>query len=225
YLNSRNIKIQTDLTKVTGEARRILYTTRDFNITTISKRVFGSELPVKTTDEFIVLEKGRERVELTDDKLIIIDEIVNGKDLFKDIDDLKKAAYKYLDDLGYKKRNLSLRSEIYSDDVKHLTLIEKYQGALLFDQEINISLHKDGFLELSIPAKIVKKNTASIEVLTPYQLLVMANLPKGSVVTRIDFGYKQINEGELYDTPVWCVILDNNTQLFYNACTGEKLNE
>ena len=126
--------------------------------------------------------------------------------------------------MGYKKRNLSLVSELESEDAKHLTFLIKYQGALLFDQEINISLSKDGILELFLPVKIVKKYTAPIEIITPYQLLVMANLPEGTIVSSVDFGYRQINEGELYATPVWRVVLDNNNHLYFNALTGGKLD-
>jgi len=52
----------------------------------------------------------------------------------------------------------------------------------------------------------------------------MANLPEGSIVKSVDFGYKQISEGELYATPVWRVVLDGQGQLFFNAVTGEKLD-
>lgn len=224
YLNSRNIQIATDLKNTSEKARRILYTTREFNLSKLSQVVFGNQEVRKTSVEAIVYEKGNERIELTDDRLKITDQIDHGKKLFNNMDDFRKEVYSYLAKLGYKKRNLSLVSELESEDAKHLTFLIKYQGALLFDQEINISLSKDGILELFLPVKIVKKYTAPIEIITPYQLLVMANLPEGTIVSSVDFGYRQINEGELYATPVWRVVLDNNNHLYFNALTGGKLD-
>mgnify|MGYP001165594047 FL=1 len=223
FLKSRNIEIMTDLSKIPGKAKRILYTTREFDLQKLSELVFGTELPFEERGDALVCEKGMEIIALTDDQLTITDQNGFGHERFNDMDQFQRKAYSYLARLGFRKRDLCLDS-VYEPDEKILDFYVKYNGALLFDQKINVILLEDGTLKISVPAKIVKKNTAPLEIISPYQLLVMANLPEGSIVKSVDFGYKQISEGELYATPVWRVVLDGQGQLFFNAVTGEKLD-
>ncbi|NLM73030.1 MAG: hypothetical protein GX184_03235 [Clostridiaceae bacterium] len=226
YLNSRNIVLKADFSDVPATAGRIEYETRNLDLNRISMSVLKTKInPVSTGDSIIYTHEGRS-IELTDEELIIKDRINDENDLINDQDRFLQMIYTYITGLGYSKDEISLEYQKKSGEEIELGFLLKYKDALLFDHEIKASLDKSGMLSLVLPNKKVKRHKVPTEVISAYQILVMAGLPEGSVVESVDFGYRQLVEDEFYDTPVWRILIEGcERPIFYNACTGEKIKD
>ncbi len=226
YLKSRNIRLGTKISDAPGTVGRIEYETRDFDLNKISQSVFKNNVSPITTGDSIIYTYNGKKIEFTEHELILKDRVNAGDDLLNDPESFLQMVYKYIADLGFSREEISLMYQNQTDTVTEAGFMLKNKDALLFDHIIRASLDKDGVLYMSLPNKKVKRYKAPTEIISAYQMLVMAGLPEGSVVNSVDFGYRQLDEGDFYDTPVWRVILENHEQpIFYNACTGEILKE
>lgn len=221
YLESHNIKIETNIKDKTGKSGMMIYTTKNFDFDKLKKFVFGHGVDQAVSDNSIVLIEGKEKIELVGDELNIRMELSDAAELTRNPDKFLKRAYEIFEEVGFHKKNFVLQS---SQNDNSLYFISEYKNALLFDQSIKMNIDNEGFLNASFPARDVKRvNNADTEVLSIYQILVMSNLPEGSVIKSVNFGYKQIDEEKLYDCPVWRIILSDEATVFYDAYTGEEL--
>lgn len=226
YLESRNIQIDERIPDIRGKAEIINYpTNRKYNLDTLSQTVFGHKAEKTEEDGEVVIREGEEKIILNNEVLFIKDQLPDGKDLFIDLKGFSEKVLSYLKDLGYSKNTLSLQALEETDDIKRMTYVLTYKNGLLFDKKIMAELSKEGVLTLSLTAKEAKpaENPETFEVMSAYQVLVMGNLPTGTHIKSIHFGYRQIRAEELYDSPVWRFILEDGTTLFFNANTGERL--
>lgn len=223
YLSSRDIKINTDIPSCSGSAEKIIYTAKEYNLEKLCKKVFGDAASCSSTGSNFYIENGEESINLSENMLIITDKLSDGKELFSRPERLKERLVKYLEDLDFSKKNIA-SSEIEDiDGTKEIKFYLKYKNNFVFDQEITAKLSDDGLLTLWAPTKNVNEGNGANEILPAHQILVMGGLSPGTSIEGIDFGYKQISEGDIYGNPVWRVIMDDETVLFYNAYTGVKL--
>ncbi|NLU52242.1 MAG: hypothetical protein GXX10_05205 [Clostridiaceae bacterium] len=222
YLNSREIRINANIPNISGEIGTIVYSQCEIDLNKLDKSVFEN-IKTGSKGSNIAINALNESMQIEDDEVYITYKLDSADHLFNDPDNFSQRALKYAEGLGYKKRDLHLLSQEKSDSLLRLTFVAKYKEALLFEQVISFELEPHGNLSVRFPARVVKRTNAPAEVLSIYQVLVMAALPQGTTIERVDFGYKQLDEGEFYDTPVWRIVLDNGQTMFYNAYTGEKL--
>lgn len=222
YLKSRDIRINANIPNISGEIGTIVYSQCEIDLSKLDKSVFeNNKTSSKSNYEINALN---ETMNISDnDEVYITYKLDSAEHLFNDPDIFSQRALKYAEGLGYKKKDLHLLYQEKSEDLLRLTFVAKYKEALLFEQVISFELEPHGNLSVRFPARVVKRTNAPAEVLSIYQVLVMAALPQGTTIERVDFGYKQLDEGEFYDTPVWRIVLDNGQTMFYNAYTGEKL--
>jgi regulatory protein YycI of two-component signal transduction system YycFG len=221
YLESRNIKIDTKIQDKTGKRGIMAYGTKTFDFARMTKYVFGHEVNRTVSGGTILYSEGNERIELSGDELSMKIKLSDSAELLLDHNRFLQRALEIIEEAGFKKRDLVFQPFTDSQTVKSLIFNLKYKDAILFDQTIKISLDEEGYLNASFPAREVKRiNKTDNEVLSIYQVLVMSNLPDGSVIKSVNFGYKQISK--LYDTPVWRVVLGSNKVIFYNAYTGQQ---
>lgn len=145
---------------------------------------------------------------------------------FDDMSKLAAVLKDYLNDLDLIHYDIVLNNmQMRGSDTVEAVLLEQYKGQLLFDNATHITLSRSGMLSWSVVARDVEKMLDPREILSAYQVLAMAGLPRHSVIAKVDFGYKKVNETELYDSPVWRILFDTGDADFYNAYSGEKLEK
>lgn len=226
YLQSRNIEINTDIPKVPGTSAKIMYTAKEYDPEKLCTLVFGGIIPGSYNENSFFIEKGNESISLSESLLIITDHLNDGEELFSNSEKLKERLLKYMEALDFDKKSIVAGETEAFQDVKQIKFYIKYKSNFVFDHEITAKLSNEGLLTLWAPTKNVSngnKGSGSNEILSAYQILVMGGLPAGARIEGVDFGYKQISEGDIFGNPVWRVILDDGTVLFYNAYTGVKL--
>lgn len=224
YLRSKEITIDTKIPKNSPNTGKIIYTPREYDIDSIAKGVFDKEVSIPVGEDTFIIEMDRKSLELSDKELIIVDELSNAKYNFDSENKLEDLIFSYLISLGYKKSDLTGGLIKTFSTSKEYEYTVKYRDALLFDLIINAEINNEGILTLSVPVWDIKKGNEKNELLSMYQILVMANLPSGSVIENVVFGYKQLFEGDLYGNPIWQVTLDSGRIIYYNAYTGEEID-
>ncbi|HBR01313.1 MAG TPA: hypothetical protein DD738_01720 [Ruminiclostridium sp.] len=224
YLESRKIRIDTKIPDRTNQLGTLVYIDKDLDFTYLTRFVFGHEILASTTGDSVFIAEGIQAIKLSDDELTLVDKITYDGSGATDPDSFLKEAYIYLEGLGYRKKDLLLQSQIDDENGKTIIFNLKYKDYVLFDKTIVLTLDTGGMISATIPA-IEGKSISSTtkDILSPYQILVMSEIPGGSVINSVYLGYKHIHEGELYAIPVWRVTLADGTIFFFNAYTGEEL--
>jgi len=224
YLASRNIEIKANIPDISGYAGKVFYSIRDYDIDALCRVVFGKELPISDNGSGINIVVGEEMINISDDELYIKDKVPEGEIWFRDKNAFDDGLIKYLKNIGFDKSELLTEKSSESEHLKEKVFNIKYKNFRVYDQKITAQLNKDGFLIISAPNKIIKKDNGKREVISIYQVLVMGGLPSNIVIENTDIGYMRVSEGDLYGVPVWRVQLDDGTTMFFNGFTGEKLD-
>jgi hypothetical protein len=94
---------------------------------------------------------------------------------------------------------------------------------MLFDIYADFIVSGRGIEYAEIIPGDVNYTLAENEILSAWNILAVAGIRENSVISDMSFGYKRINEGELYDSPVWRIRFSDGTEVFYNAYTGEEI--
>lgn len=222
FLASRDIVIKSEVPKISNQIKRLVYSTKEYDALYISKQVFGKEVPITTESNVYTMEDGIEKAIISENEVFIVDYFSKGKEYFRDDKRLEKELQKYLKKLGYKRSILVGGKTRDSESSKEYEYIVKYKKALVFDLKIVAKVDTEGMMTLTIPIKEVKEGNGKSEILSPYQILVMAKFPQGTQINDIEFGYKQISEGDLYGNPLWRFLLNDEKVMYYNAYTGEE---
>ncbi|NLL97639.1 MAG: hypothetical protein GX227_11090 [Clostridiaceae bacterium] len=223
YLLSRDIEINTDVPSFSRPVSKIIYTTKEYDPERLCKLVFGEVMPYSLNGNGFYIKNEEESISLSEDLLLINDKLSDGKYLFANPNKLIKSLQKYLRELGFNKSSIIMGEIEDKDDSIQIIFNLKYKNNMVFDQIIMARLNSDGLLTIWAPAKNVSKGNGVSDILSAYQILVTGGLPSGTKIENVDFGYKQISEGDIYGNPVWRVILNDGTVIYYNAYTGVKL--
>ncbi|NLX63997.1 MAG: hypothetical protein GX022_04380 [Clostridiaceae bacterium] len=224
YLASRNIEIKANIPDISGYTGKVLYSIREYDTDALCRVVFGKELPISDNGSGINIVVGEEIINISEDELYIKDKIPEGEIWFRDKTAFEDGIIEYLKNIGFDKSELLPEKSYESEHLKEMVYNIRYKNFRVFDQRITAQLSKEGFLILTAPNKIIKKDNGKGEVISIYQILVMGGLPSNIVIENIDIGYRRISEGDLYGVPVWRIQLDDGTIMFYNGFTGEKLD-
>jgi len=127
-------------------------------------------------------------------------------------------------------RDLGLNPGRYAEDIwqqedgrLRVRYVKKYRGHMLFDVYAEFIVTSSGIEYAEIIPGEVNHTLAESEILSAWHVLALARINENSVITDMRFGYKRINEGELYDTPVWRIRFADGSEHFYNAYTGEEV--
>lgn len=223
YLDSKDIIIESKVPRQVSKVGRIVYTPRVYDMSALANNIFGQTTSIPEKVDIFNLEIGTKRLQLSDKELYIIDQLPDGKSIFENDEKLEKEVFGYLKKLGYKKGILKGGKTKDLSTSKEFSYTVRHKDALVFDLTIWVKIDDDGVLSLSAPTWDVKKENVQNQVLSPYQVLIMANLPNGSRIEDFVFGYLQFYEGDLYGNPVWQITLSKENRLFFDAYTGEKI--
>lgn len=224
YLASKNIEINADIPRVPSYTGKVLYSTKKYNTDALCRLVFGLEIPLSESENKIYMIVGDEMLILSEDELYIKDKLPDGELWFGDLKTFENKLIRYLENIGFNKSNLWIEKSLELEDTKEIIFTLKYRKLHVFDQKITAQLNKEGILILSAPTKEIKNENGTGQILSAYQILIMGGLTPSTKAVKIDIGYRRISEGDIYGVPVWRIIADDGTILFYNGFTGEKLD-
>lgn len=224
FLAERNITFKTDPPSYNKASGMIEYKSRQINEDQLVKAIFGKSMkPVEQEAGKRVWDEGNKYLEIGNNLILIRDSLPQLKESFGKPDELINDLQAYIKQLGVVKNEITVESRISSDaETMVISFVEKYKDQLLFDNAITVQVSRDGRADLELVCRDVNKVIGSDEILSIYQILVMAGIPEHSVISSIDFGYKRINEEDLFDSPVWRIRFDNGQIEYYNAYTGDK---
>ena len=224
YLTAKNIEIKAVIPRVSRNTGKVLYSTRKYDIDALCRLIFEKEIPLSESEGVLEIAVEEEMIILSEDELNIKDRIFGGELWFSDMKTFEDRLIKYLRNIGFNKSELLPAKLSETDQEKEIIFDIKYKNLHVYDQQITARVNKEGLLTISAPAKVIKKENGTGQVISAYQILVMGGLPSNIVVKNIDIGYRRISKGDLYGVPVWRIELDDGTALFYNGFTGEKLS-
>jgi regulatory protein YycI of two-component signal transduction system YycFG len=223
YLKSKDITIASQIPNVKGKVGVLAFGTRSLDINALSVLVFGKQVEPVEKDDRVIIKEGEESIILKGQTLMLTDKLSRGTELFADAQKFQESVYGYLGALGIQKTQLSQPSINMTEDLRVYHFYMKYKNFLLFDQPISVSINRDGIMSLSLPTREVKRVQSPNEILSIYQILVMGQVPQNSTITQVEFGFKKTGQDDLFDSPVWHILLEDGQSLFYNAYTGEKV--
>ncbi|MCX7772954.1 MAG: two-component system regulatory protein YycI [Clostridia bacterium] len=223
YLASKEITLKGSIPSGPAKAGTLDYIAKTYDFKKITAKVFGHEVTQSIANNAVLYAEGEEEISLTGDILIIHDRISEGSLLYRDPEKFAEESMNYLADIGYSRSSLYIENQAGNGDEKSLLIGQMYNNGVLFDLPISVSLTPNGLLKVSAPAKEVKKVNRQFDIISPYQLLVMSNLTNRSTIKKIEFGYHRLSEGEIYDSPIWRITMDDNSFIYYDAQKGEKL--
>lgn len=227
YLASKDILIDSKVPDIKGRYGIIIYGTKKYDVDLISKAVFGSVLTKKQDEDKVAVGNDDKGI-ILDDERMYIKEKVSNYDLFQSDEVFYDFIHSYLNKIGNGSIKLVLQSKNETSNEKTFIYIMKYKNSFLFDQKFIATIDKQGNFSLEVPVREVKRIQSPTnemnEILSAYQILVMGKIPKGSSITEVTFGYKQISKDDVFDGPVWRVQLKEGQTLYYNALDGEIVN-
>lgn len=224
FLAERNITFLTEPPSYKKASGMIEYKPRQINRDQLVKAVFGKTVaPSQQNDEISVWMDDNKVLEIGNNLIrirVILPDIMEG---FDKPDALVNSLQAYIRGLGAVKNNFVLESlSSINADTMVITLAEEYKDQLLFDNTIAVQASRDGTVDFELTCREVNKVIGSDDILSVYQILVMAGIPDHAVISSIDFGYMRINEEDLFDNPVWRIRFDNGHIEYFNAYTGDK---
>lgn len=116
---------------------------------------------------------------------------------------------------------------IKENDMVTIKYIRQYRKVPLFSQSIVFTLVDKKLTRVEGTLKVfekVKLSKAADEIISANIVLLTGKDKVQGTVQSIDLGYLSIQNNELYDTPVWRVILATGDKVWFNAYTGEWLD-
>ena len=114
-----------------------------------------------------------------------------------------------------------LKTEILSAEYIRNTANYLFSNKLIFTIEDSKLTRVDGSMRIFYDLKHSKQKD---EIISPNIVLLTSRDKVQGVINSIVLGYLRPKNEELYDVPVWQVILHSGNELFFNAYTGEYVN-
>ncbi len=138
-----------------------------------------------------------------------------------------KATEKYLLNLISKLglKDLDFELDSYSSNSEKKVFIQTYKEDMLFNNVIEFIISENGILEINGSLKKVRKYLSETkeEILPAYQVLLINTFSKGTIIRSIDFGFKPLNLGEMRDSPVWRIVIKDDSPKYIDAYTGQLI--
>lgn len=104
--------------------------------------------------------------------------------------------------------------------------VRQYKGLPIFSQRIRFTIEDDRLVRVEGSMKIfeaIKVSKTAEEIISPNIVLLTGKDKVQGIVTSIKLGYSCLQQGDLYDTPVWRITLSSGETVWFNAYTGEYL--
>ncbi len=110
--------------------------------------------------------------------------------------------------------------------VKIYEFVRKYRKFSLFDNKIRFYIQGEKLVKVEGSLKILYtiKPSKADEIVSANIVLLTGKDKVDGVVKAIELGYMQFEGEDIYDIPVWRVLLDSGKKVFYNAYTGEWID-
>jgi hypothetical protein len=104
--------------------------------------------------------------------------------------------------------------------------VRKYKNLPLFSQRISFTLVDGRLTRMEGSIKIlyaIKASKSVDEIISPHIVLLTGKDKVQGIVESVELGYLSLQGDDLYDTPVWRVTLASGDVVWFNAYTGEFL--
>lgn len=224
FLESKHIELQTSVPTYSTASGRIEYTTKVIDESLIVKRLLGDDpTELEISGEKKTWHSGEKSLEINDSQLIYRDESPNSQMSIESIETVEKEIKNLISDLKLNSNTYILDAYDRQGDLVILKFIEKIKGQLFFDNQITVTVSDNGITTMEITLREIKNIIKVEEILSAYHILVAGRLPENAVITSIRFGYRQMKEENLFDSPCWRVDLAGGKTIYYDAYTGEKV--
>ncbi len=226
YMERRNISLNTSVPARGAKAPSLSYQAEELNIDPIASLISDTANQVfSEVNGLRQWQDEKEYVLYADDYLKLSDQNPEGIVFTENRSEMASSLKKYLSRLNLNETGYVMDSLLLEDGQWKGIFSQRYKKEILFDNRLFITLDRENTLTLEGGVKKVKKALSPDAILTAYEILVLGNLPNDSVITVMDFGYMRVKEGDLFDTPVWRILLNDQEERFYNAYTGERVIE
>ncbi len=136
---------------------------------------------------------------------------------------LDRKLLSWIRDKKISKERFVLDNVYKDDDTIIAEYIQQYKDLLIYNNRITFTIKNgrlskaEGNMKLFDTIKLSKAD----EIISANIVLLTGKSRIRGVINTIDLGYMQLQEEDLYDTPVWRVTLISGDRVFYNAYTGE----
>jgi hypothetical protein len=221
-LESKNIRIECRIPSYNADSGSVVYSDHVMDMNRVVEYFLGHGA-VKTSDGEQVWQNEGRVLEIGNNKIIFKDSSPNEAIDIEDRDAVEGLLKKTLQGLGTKQNGYVPDIWHEQDGRLYIRYIKKYKGHLLFDIYADFIISPGGIEYAAIIPGEVGHTLAEGEILSAWHILALSKIQENSVIADMSFGYKRINEGELYDSPVWRIRLSDGTDLFFDAYTGEEV--
>lgn len=145
------------------------------------------------------------------------------------VDDIKKLDRElkaWIKSNGVSAEPFVLDRLVKNNNIYTAEYVRRFKNLPLYSQKITFTItdNKLTKVEGSLNAlSDVKASKAADEVVAANIVLLTGKEKVKGIVKSIELGYLNLNNDDLYDTPVWRVTLENGARVWFNAYTGEWL--
>lgn len=104
--------------------------------------------------------------------------------------------------------------------------VREYKNLPLFSQKISLTLTDGRLTRMEGNIKIlyaIKPSKSVDEIISPHIVLLTGKDKVQGIVVSVELGYLSLQGDDLYDTPVWRITLASGDAVWFNAYTGEFL--
>lgn len=221
-LKSKNIRIEAQIPSYNADTGSIVYKDGDIDEDRVVEFFLGQAAGEDNNEEKVWYEDGKV-LEIGNNIIIFKDNSPDNRLNIQDKDALLRELKRVFDGLGIKMRDYVADIWQQQDDRVYIRYIKKYKKQLLLDTHADFIFSEAGMEYVAIVDREVSHTIAASEIMSAWHILPTSKIQSDSTISGIDFGYKRIHEGELYDSPVWRIRFLDGTECFYNAYTGEEL--
>jgi hypothetical protein len=221
-LESRNIRIECRVPSYSADSGSVVYGDVGIDEGRIAEYFLGLGAAGTGDDEKVWHKEGKE-LEIGNNIIVFKDSSPDTSIDIRDRDAVSRELTKVFQGLGMNEKDYVPDIWQEQDGRLYVRYVKKYKSHLLFGVYADFIVAPNGIEYAVIVPGEVNHTLAESEILSAWHILALSKIPENSVITDISFGYKRINEGELYDSPVWRIRLSDGAELFYNAYTGEEI--
>ena len=144
------------------------------------------------------------------------------------VNDAEKTIKEIFEKSGFSVSAFQLdKSSVNDDGTVEIKLVGTYNKIIIFDSYIKARVAKNVILDMECSLKAVDSIKEPKKIINAYQILLKNFNVKDTIITRIDFGFKnyKIDPGvQGSDIPAWRIITEDGSERYFKAYNGEEIN-
>ncbi|NLY18068.1 MAG: hypothetical protein GX045_03745 [Clostridiaceae bacterium] len=227
-LESSGVIVAGNIPDYNGQLGRISYIEKESEeFQEVVKKLTGLDYTDASGSEEPYWENERKRLQFLGNVFVYTDK--TGADIFNIEDEkkLNKQIIKWIRAKGLSNRNFTKKSIVENGNIVTAEYIQQYSKLPLFSNKLIFTIEDSKLTRVDGSMRIfydLKHSKQKDEIISPNIVLLTSRDKVQGVINSIVLGYLRPKNEELYDVPVWQVILHSGNELFFNAYTGEYVN-